>query len=102
MRRIDEWEETLVSPKQQTFQDVINFPNRLNAELLYLAEAITGQEPPITAGVRQRWEDLRAQWQRERAARDRLLQEVAAFNTLIRENTIPAVIVPPAKRTGSI
>ncbi|MEM6697891.1 MAG: glycosyl hydrolase, partial [Bacteroidota bacterium] len=36
IKAIGEWERNLIQPDQKTFQDVINFPNQLNAELMNL------------------------------------------------------------------
>ncbi|MEL6718100.1 MAG: glycosyl hydrolase, partial [Bacteroidota bacterium] len=36
IKAIEEWERNLIQPDQKTFQDVINFPNQLNAELMNL------------------------------------------------------------------
>ncbi|MDH5381245.1 MAG: glycosyl hydrolase, partial [Cyclobacteriaceae bacterium] len=33
LEKVEKWENTLIQPKQKTFQDVINFPNQLSAEL---------------------------------------------------------------------
>ena len=35
-KRINSWEENLIQAKQKTFQDVINFNNKLNAQLIQL------------------------------------------------------------------
>jgi photosystem II stability/assembly factor-like uncharacterized protein len=92
---ITAWEETLVQPKQQTFQDVINFPNRLNAQFLNLMNLIDGAGPPVTQGARARLADLQAEWAERRAEMARIVAEdVAAFNALFESLGIPAVIVP--------
>ncbi|QXD15831.1 glycosyl hydrolase [Rhodocaloribacter litoris] len=94
------WEEHLVQPRQETFQDVINFPNKLNAHLLNLMSKIDGSPPPVTQGMRARLNDLLARWDEHRATMQRLLDEdVAAFNALFDALGIPAVIVP--ERAGA-
>jgi photosystem II stability/assembly factor-like uncharacterized protein len=93
--RITDWEEAVVQTRQQTFQDVINYQNRLNAEFLFLKEAVDGAEPMVTEGMRSRLQDLLAQWREQRAVMERLVQtELAAFNALYREHGVPAVVVP--------
>ncbi len=52
VKKITTWEDDLITPKQQTFQDVINFPNRLNAELLDLRGRASNHDPRPTAGVK--------------------------------------------------
>ncbi|NJB84569.1 photosystem II stability/assembly factor-like uncharacterized protein [Lewinella marina] len=97
VKRITEWEENLIQPDQKTFQDVINFPNRLNAELMDLKSRVDGAVPVVTEGAQRRLEELTADWQRYRQVLDRIVAEdVAAFNARYRELNLPAVIVPPA------
>lgn len=95
VEHLEAWEEPLVQARQETFQDVINFPNRLNAQYLYLLDAIDGSDPPVTVGARQRFDDLEAQWAEHEAALARLMAlELSAFNTLFETHRVPAVIVP--------
>ena len=95
--RITEWENTLIQPEQKTFQDVINFPNRLNAELMNLKSRVDGPVPVVTEGAQARLEELRQDWQTYRRVLDRIIDEdVAAYNALYRELDLPALLVPPA------
>ena len=90
------WEGPLVQVKQETFQDVINFPNRLNAQYLFLLDAIDASDPPLTQGARTRHANLEAQWAEHELALGRILAlDVAAFNALVAEQQVPAVVVPP-------
>ncbi len=82
---IGAWEAGLVQRRQETFQDVINFKNRLDAQLLALIGSVDGAEPPLTAGARERWVDLSAEWDVHSAALDELLEAVAAFNRFVAE-----------------
>ena len=90
--RITALEDRLIQTRQETFQDVINFPNQLNSNLLYLKEAIDSAEPMPTGGMRQRLDDLVAMWQQEEAAVDALMRrEIAEFNALVARSSVPAV-----------
>ena len=60
--RIDTWEQKLIQPKQKTFQDVINFNNRLNAEFMELKDYVDAAEPKVTKGAKERLKDLMAEW----------------------------------------
>ncbi len=40
MKSIVDWENNLIQPKQKTFQDVINFENKLNAEFNMLRSKV--------------------------------------------------------------
>ncbi len=93
--KITAWEETLVQPKQKTFQDVINFPSMLGDQYLYLADAVSDADFAPTASQRQRFADLEAEWATRAAERDALVsRDVPAFNALFKEGGIPALIVP--------
>lgn len=90
-------EEALVQTKTQTFQDVINFPNRLDAELGALLESVESG-PPLTSGQRQRWRDLEAQWREHQAKLEDLLgPRLDAFNALVAKHSVPAIVVPKEK-----
>lgn len=92
-KKVTEWIESVIQPRQQTFQDVINFHNKLNAQFLYLYGSINGIVPPLPEGAKQRLEDLQRQWrERKRAMQTILSEDVAAFNNIFEENNIPAVI----------
>jgi len=91
--KISTWINSVIQPKQQTFQDVINFPNKLNAQFLYLYGIIDSSSPPVTNGVKKRLADLKQQWNQKKRTSNKLLNEdVSAFNNLFDENNIPAVI----------
>lgn len=87
------WEENLVQPKQKTFQDVINFPNELNAELLSLSGNIDTHDPMPTQGSYDRFNDLMAEWKEHKAAMNDLLKGVDEYNALYKELGLPAVIM---------
>lgn len=92
--RITEWEESLIQPRQKTFQDVINYNNQLNAELMYLRSFIDVAEPGLTTGARQRVEDLSGEWERLSAERDAIVDEgMAQYNALYEELGLPALIL---------
>ena len=92
---IKNWEETLIQPKQKTFQDVINFKNQLNAELLNLRSGIDGHDPRPTAGQKERLQELMQQWNLMRNDMERVIRdEVGGFNKLYESKNLPALILP--------
>ena len=94
MKRITVWEENLIQPKQKTFQDVINFTNKLNAQLLHLRGYVASVEPKLTAGSKERLQDLLQQWQGYKATHDTIInEEMTDFNTLFKALDIPAIIL---------
>lgn len=96
VEKITGWEDPLVQRRQKTFQDVINFTNRLDAQVLELIASVDGTEPPLTQGAQTRLRDVQREWAGHRAALESLLaNDVAAFNRLIRELGIDPIVVPP-------
>jgi photosystem II stability/assembly factor-like uncharacterized protein len=99
--KIEEWEDVLVQPDQKTFQDVINFVNQLDAQLLALIQSVDGTEPPVTQGARDRLRDLTEAWAGHARTRDAIFDEdLAAFERILAELGIPHVVIPRA-RSGS-
>ncbi len=95
VKGLGEWEETVVQTDTQTFQDVINFRNKIDAQIGWLLASVDGNGPPLNAGARPRYEELAAQWREHEAALAEILTDVAAFNALMEEHGVPAVVVPP-------
>lgn len=99
--RITTWEEEVVQPRQKTFQDVINFLNQLDAQILALAGSVDGTEPPVTQGARERLQDLGEQWSAHARTRDVILdEELAAFERLLDALGIPHVVIPRERSGG--
>ncbi len=96
-KRLGKWEEGMVQPKQKTFQDVINFPNRLMAELLQLKDRADTHDPFITEGVSTRYKDLRSEWSAYRAQLKAMIEEVDAFNEMYKEKALPVILIPEAE-----
>ena len=95
VKQLAAWEQQLIQPSQKTFQDVINFPNRLNAQLVYLAGQLDTNDPQPTAGCQQRLADLTAQWTTEKAALEKIVAgPIAQFNQAYRAAELPALIIP--------
>ncbi len=93
-KKISKWEERLIQPKQKTFQDVINFQNQLNAQLMHLKGYAGAADPRVTQGARERFRDLSDQWKTFSDQRDQLIDvELKAFNDLYKSMNLPAVIM---------
>ncbi len=103
VKALEGWEKSVIQAKTTNFQDIINFPNRLDAQIAYLYSMVDGSGPPVTAGMTKRADELAAQWTAKKAALDDLLgQRVTAFNQLMEEHEVPAVVVPPEKDTKDV
>ncbi|MDH5760187.1 MAG: glycosyl hydrolase [Gemmatimonadota bacterium] len=88
-------EDLLIQSRQKTFQDVINFLNQLDAQMLHLIGSVDGTVPPVTAGARTRLGDLRTEWLERARARDVILSDdLSAFESLLEELGLGHVILP--------
>ncbi len=93
-------EEELIQTKAKTRQDTLNHPAKLNAKLAALAGAVGSAQAAPTKQEYALFEDLSARVD----AQLQRLQEVinttlAAFNTLIRDASVPAII-PSSELNG--
>ncbi len=94
VKRIDTWEENLIQPKQKTFQDVINFNNKLNAQLMHLKGYVDAAEPKVTQGAKERLTDLLSQWKTFETERSAIIDtEMKDYNSLFNGLDIPAIIL---------
>ncbi len=92
--RIKLWEENLIQPQQKTFQDVINFHNQLNADLMHLKGFIDVAEPQVTQGAKERLKDLLAAWETFESEKNAIVAtEMTAFNELFKTLNLPAIIL---------
>ena len=88
---IDLTESKLISPKQKTFQDVINFRNQPDAQFLDLLNTVNGNIPPLTNGELQRFDDLHLTWMEIKKSYDKVLENVKSINNMIIENSVPFI-----------
>lgn len=92
--KIEKWENQLIQPKQETFQDVINFQNKLNSQLMSLKSFIDVADPRVTSGAKDRYNDLKGEWESYADRKKQLIDvELKAFNDLYEELDLPAVIL---------
>jgi photosystem II stability/assembly factor-like uncharacterized protein len=95
--KIDAWEKDLIQTAQKTPQDVINYRNALNAEMMDLKSRADGADPRVTGGVRLRWISLQKSWVRLKAQMQQIVsQDVAVLNKIFRQKDIPALLLPSA------
>ena len=98
--QLDVAEDSLIQKRTVDGQTVINFPMRLNQFFIYLLNVVDGADDGVTDGARSRYADLQRHWAGVRAILDRVLtDDLAAFNAVIRDQGIPAVVVPPVSPT---
>jgi photosystem II stability/assembly factor-like uncharacterized protein len=87
-------EEALYQTKNRSEQDPLNYPIRLNDKLGYLAGVVGSAEAAPTDQSYAVWEDLSAKVDVELARlKEALSTDLDAFNTLVRDQNIPAVVL---------
>lgn len=91
MKLIDETESQLISPKQKTFQDVINFRNQLDSQLYDLLNTVNGNIPPLTGGEKVRYVDLHQKWVTIKVGVDTIIDNVSEINNLLKQNSVPYI-----------
>ena len=94
-RKLTAIEENLDQTRSQGMQDPLNFPPRLDNQILYLYGVVNGADAAPTSGALERYNDVEQELARELQLLDRILDnELARFNLRLRQRDTPAVIVP--------
>lgn len=94
IKKIDAWEGNLVQVRQKNFQDVINFPSKLNTEYFNVRGVVDVHDPRVTQGARDRFADLEMMWNGYQQQMKTLQsKDIADYNKLHRDKNIPAVVV---------
>lgn len=88
---IDKTESRLISPKQKTFQDVINFRNQLDAQLFDLLSTVDQNIPPVTSGEGTRFDDLHAKWMDIKSGYDLVVDNIGQINDLLIKKSVPFI-----------
>lgn len=95
LESIRNWEKPLIQPRQETYQDVINFRNQLNSELLSLKSQIDQSEPMPTNGVQIRLKELIGVWGDLKTEMQRIIsEEVEGFNAAYGKAGFGVLVVP--------
>ena len=91
--KLKNWEKELIQPDQKTFQDVINFHNKLNAEWMYLKDFVDSEDPKVTQGALDRHYDLEKQWVTQRTKLNQIIeQDFQAFKSEFKSAEVPVLI----------
>jgi photosystem II stability/assembly factor-like uncharacterized protein len=93
-------EEALYQTKNQSNQDPLNFPIRLNNKLAALGGVVASAEAAPTAQSYAVYDEVVTQIDAELQKLGQLMRsDVPAFNQLVRDQNIPAVVVKPQGNT---
>jgi photosystem II stability/assembly factor-like uncharacterized protein len=94
-------EEALYQTKNQSSQDPLNFPIRLNNKLAALGGVVSGSETPPTDQSLVVYDEIVTQIEAQLQRLAQLMKtDVPAFNQLVHDQNIPAVVVKPPATEG--
>ncbi|HEX5886090.1 MAG TPA: hypothetical protein VFY67_16225, partial [Pyrinomonadaceae bacterium] len=90
-------EETLYQTKNQSNQDPLNYPIRLNNKLAALGGVVGSAEAAPTAQSYAVYDELVTQIDAQLQKLAQIMRtDVPAFNQLVRDQSIPAIVIKPA------
>jgi photosystem II stability/assembly factor-like uncharacterized protein len=96
IKKIEKWEGNLIEPRSKNFQDVINFPNKLNSEFLQLRGVADTHDPRLTKGVQDRARDVNADWGKYKQQMQIIINtDISNYNKLFKGKNMPALITEP-------
>jgi photosystem II stability/assembly factor-like uncharacterized protein len=100
IRKLTDVEEALYQTKNQSSQDPLNFPIRLNNKLAALGGVVSQSENAPNEQSYAVYEELVAQINAQLSKLAQIMKsDVPAFNQMVRDANIPAVVVKPAGET---
>lgn len=95
-KQLTKVEEALYQTKAKSFQDVLNFPIRLNDKLSGVFDAANSGNMAPSKQARDVYADLKQQAQVELNRLEQLKSgQIAGFNKLIREKSLPVIGIKP-------
>ncbi|MFN2578831.1 MAG: WD40/YVTN/BNR-like repeat-containing protein [Pyrinomonadaceae bacterium] len=95
-RKLTEVEEALYQTKNQSSQDPLNFPIRLNNKLAALLGVVARSETPPNEQSVAVYEELTGQINAQLQKLSQIMKtDVPAFNQLVKDQNIPAIVVKP-------
>ena len=95
IQSLNVWEGNVIQTKMVTFQDVVNYLNKLNSHMINLLSTMSQSDAPLTQGQRDRYNDLSKEWDDYRNKFEMIItNEVKSYNDLYNKAQLPAVIIP--------
>jgi photosystem II stability/assembly factor-like uncharacterized protein len=95
-RKLTEVEEALYQTKNQSSQDPLNFPIRLNNKLAALLGVVARSETPPNEQSFEVYNELSGQIDAQLQKLSQIMKtDVPAFNQLVKDQNIPAIVVKP-------
>jgi|SRR5579864_8061682 len=94
-KKMTEVEEALIQTKAKSNQDVLNYPIRLNNQLVALGGVVSSADAAPTQAAYQVFDMLNQQLDQQLAKWKQVLStDVPAYDDVVRKQEIPAIIVP--------
>ncbi len=95
-KKLTEVEEALYQTKNQSSQDPLNFPIRLNNKLAALMGVVSRSETPPNDQSVEVFNELSGQIDAQLQKLSQIMKtDVPAFNQLVKDQNIPAIVVKP-------
>jgi photosystem II stability/assembly factor-like uncharacterized protein len=95
-KKLTEVEEALYQTKNQSSQDPLNFPIRLNNKLAALLGVVSRSDTPPNEQSYAVYDELVAQINAQLQKLSQIMKtDVPAFNQLVKDQNIPAIVVKP-------
>ena len=102
-KKLTDVEEELYQTKNRSGEDPLNFPIKLNNKLAALEGVIESSDNAPTSQSEMVYEDLASKANAQLQKYKQLSStDLAAFNRLVREENVPAVVVPAAASGSSM
>lgn len=93
--RMDKWEEDLVQNRTQSYDDIINFVNKLSADYFFLKGEMDSNIPFVTDGQKEQFRTLDATWKPLKSEYSNIVTSaLPALNALCRKLGIERVMMP--------
>ena len=92
INEITAWDGEIIQRKSQSYDDVINFPNKLSAEYLFLRGQIDDQIPIVTQPVLERLQELDAQWKQLKKQAADLKSRILEYNRTLAGTGLGPII----------
>jgi hypothetical protein len=92
--KLDPLEDMLIQSKAKSGQDVLNYPIRLNNELVALAGSVSGADAAPTEQSYQVFNMLKQRSDEQVAKWDQMVKsDLVSFNQLVKQQEVPAIIL---------
>ena len=100
-KKMTEVEEALIQTKSKSSQDVLNYPIRLNNQLVALGGVVSSADSAPTQASYEVFDMLSKQLDEQLAKWKQILStDLPAYDDVVRKQEVPAIIVPKEEPSG--